>query len=59
MADKKRNILDDVVDGIRQTLDDLERALRPDKQREPARIPIPVRPEYPPVPKSPRDDRYR
>jgi hypothetical protein len=40
----KRNVLDDVADGVRQILDDLENLLNPEKQqRKPAPVPVPVR----------------
>jgi hypothetical protein len=50
MAKQKRNILDDVTDGVRQLLDDLDRLLNPDKHQKPVRVPVPVRPNptYPP-----------
>ena len=51
---RKRNLLDDVTEGIRQILEDLENILSPEKhQQEPARVPVPVR-------RDPRNDpRYR
>ncbi len=51
---RKRNLIDDVNEGIRQILEDLEGILSPEKrQQKPARVPVPVR-------RDPRHDpRYR
>lgn len=38
---QKRNLVDEVADRVREFLDDLERLIQP--EREPARVPIPVR----------------
>ena len=41
---KQRNIIDDIAEGIRQVLDDIENLLNPDKQKKQrARVPVPVR----------------
>jgi hypothetical protein len=42
MADSKRNIVDDITDGVRQILDELDRLLNPGKGRKPVPVPIPV-----------------
>jgi len=40
---KKRNILDDLVEGARRVLEDIEDTLNPEKRRqERARVPIPI-----------------
>jgi hypothetical protein len=40
----KDNILDDIAEGVRQILDDLDRLLNPEKQqRKPAPVPVPAR----------------
>lgn len=39
---QKRNFLDDITDGIRQILDEIDRLLNPDKHKR-ARVPVPVR----------------
>ncbi|MFZ4815384.1 MAG: hypothetical protein ACOYL5_12675 [Phototrophicaceae bacterium] len=43
---KKRGILEEVSDRVREFLDELDRLLQPQPPREPVRIPIPV--ENPP-----------
>jgi hypothetical protein len=41
---RKRNLIDDVTEGIRQILEDLEGIFSPEKkQQERARVPVPVR----------------
>ena len=51
---KRRTMLDDIADGIRQVLDEIDNLLNPDSQdkRKPALVPIPVR-------RDPPDKRYR
>ncbi|GEM_PF-1596134 len=39
----KRTLLDDVADGFRQLLDDLDTVLNPQKQKQRSRVPVPVR----------------
>jgi len=40
---KKRNILDDLVEGARRVLEDIENALNPEKrQQERAKVPVPI-----------------
>ncbi|MDX1995015.1 MAG: hypothetical protein SF029_21720 [bacterium] len=40
----KRNVLDEVAEGVRQILDDLDRLVNPEKnKRVPVRVPVPVR----------------
>lgn len=48
MAQKKRNLLDDLIDVGRELLDELDKLFHPDR-RQPARVPVPVR-NHPPVP---------
>ena len=43
MARTQRNILDDITDGVRQLLDEIDRVLNPEKRRKPAPVPVPVR----------------
>jgi hypothetical protein len=38
---KKRSLIDELADGLGEALEDLGRLLQP--EREPARVPIPVR----------------
>lgn len=48
MNEKKPSILDDVVEGIRRLLEEIERAINPDKQRrqdQPVPVPVPVEPD--------------
>ncbi|MGB1288575.1 MAG: hypothetical protein ACPG7F_18720 [Aggregatilineales bacterium] len=47
MAQKKRNILDDLIEAGRDLVDHLDKLFNPDR-RVPARVPIPVR-SRPPV----------
>jgi len=39
----KRTLVDELADSARELLDELERLLRPEPKRQPARVPIPVR----------------
>lgn len=47
MVQKQHSILDDVLEGLRRIMGEFERALKPQKEREPAPVPIPVRPQVP------------
>ncbi len=42
-AKEDRNILDDIADGVRQVLDEIDRLINPEKQPKPVPVPIPVR----------------
>ena len=42
MSREKRNILDDLVEGARRVLEDIENALNPEKRQERAKVPIPI-----------------
>ena len=42
---KRRNLLDDIVEGARRLLEEIERGFNPDKGKKRAPVPIPVRPE--------------
>lgn len=55
MTKAKRNVLDELAEGVRQILEDLDRLINPDKHRKPAPVPIPVRPR----PDRQHDDPYR
>ncbi|MEQ8672698.1 MAG: hypothetical protein RLP44_24020 [Aggregatilineales bacterium] len=46
---KRRTMLDDIADGIRQVLDEIDNLLNPESQnkRKPALVPIPVRRDQP------------
>lgn len=44
-AKADRNILDDITDGVRQILDDIDRLINPEKRPKPAPVPVPVRPQ--------------
>ena len=55
-AKADRNILDDITDGVRQILDDIDRLINPEKRPKPAPVPIPVRNH--PERRLP-DERYR
>ncbi len=50
----KRKALEDVIDGIRQIFDEIDRLLNGEKRRKPARVPVPVR-----VPVPTKDRRER
>jgi hypothetical protein len=58
VAKEKRSVLDDLADGVRGLIDEIDRLLNPEK-RAPQRalVPIPVRPT-PPRPTR-RDPYYR
>ena len=60
VAPKKRNLYDDIVEGTRRLLEDLDRLLDPEKRKQqkqqPVPIPIPVEPENP---RHRRNDSYR
>ena len=49
---KKRNLLDDVIEGVRQILDDLDTLLNPDRKKQRARVPVPVRSRDPHDPRN-------
>lgn len=42
-ANGKRNIIEEVAEGIRQILEDLDTLISPEKQQQRARVPVPVR----------------
>ncbi len=44
MANKQRNMLDEIAARLRGLLSDLERLLQPQPQQKPVRVPVPVRP---------------
>jgi hypothetical protein len=54
VAKSKRNVFDDLADGIRQLFDDLDKALNPEKRKQRQRVPVPV-----PVRPNPPDSRDR
>ena len=56
MANKQRNVLDEVAARLRGLLDELERLIQPQPQK-PARVPVPVRPN--PERRPPASDPYR
>ncbi len=43
MAKTKRNVLDDIVDGVREILRDFDRLLNPQQKQQRVLVPIPVR----------------
>lgn len=43
MTNTKRDVVDDIVDGVRQVLEEFDRLLRPEKRPKPAPVPVPVR----------------
>ncbi|GAB4512990.1 MAG: hypothetical protein OHK0046_13300 [Anaerolineae bacterium] len=49
VAEKDRDVIDDVIDGVRRVLEDIDRALRPEKyqKRVPVPVPVRVRPDNP------------
>lgn len=51
---QKRSLLDDVIDFGRELLGRIDEALTPPQEREPVRIPIPVREDMPTPPQNPR-----
>ena len=58
MADKKtRTIVDDILDGVRRMLEELDRLMNPQKRaKQPVPIPVPVRQ---PAPRRKQNDPYR
>jgi hypothetical protein len=42
-AKEDRNILDDITDGVRQVLDEIDRLINPEKRPKPVPVPVPVR----------------
>ena len=61
MTDKKRNrnILDDLIDFGRDILDKIDEALAPNPQeRQPVRVPVPVRNDRPQNTQSPYNKPY-
>ncbi|MFW5772730.1 MAG: hypothetical protein ACOCZH_05330 [Phototrophicaceae bacterium] len=55
MANQKRTILDDIYDGARRVMEDLQHLLNPDKQRRqaPVRVPVRIRPDEQNPPRDP------
>lgn len=49
MSKQERNIWDDIIELGRKVIEQLDEALNPEKRRKPARVPVPVRGNYPPV----------
>jgi len=45
VSQKKRDIFDDIVEGVRRIMEDIERALNPDKKKAPVPVPVPVHPD--------------
>ncbi len=43
MTDKKTNPLDDIAEGVRRLLDELEQLISPEKRQKRAPVPVPVR----------------
>jgi hypothetical protein len=43
VASEKRDVLDEVIDGVRRILDEVDKLLNPDKRNKPVPVPIPVR----------------
>ncbi|MEM9952103.1 MAG: hypothetical protein AAFV93_13610 [Chloroflexota bacterium] len=58
MSKKDRTIWEDIVDLGREVLDEIDKTMNPDKRRKPARVPIPVRTDYPPVRDPNNDNAY-
>jgi hypothetical protein len=55
VAKQKQSLWDEVANGVRQILEEMDRLLHPEKRRKTARVPVPVRvrPPYP----NPYEDR--
>jgi hypothetical protein len=53
VAKAKRNVLDDLADGVREILRDLDRILNPQQKPARALVPVPVR-KQPQRPRPPR-----
>lgn len=53
MSQKKRTIWDDIAELGRELIEQLDDVINPEKRRKPARVPVPVRPDYPQ-----RDDKH-
>jgi len=49
---KRNSLIDDIAEGIRRVLEDLDGLINPEKQQERARVPIPI-----PVRRDKRDPR--
>lgn len=43
MTEEKRNLVDDIVEGMRRLIEDLEHLFDPEKRQKRAPIPVPVR----------------
>jgi hypothetical protein len=43
VAKTKRNVLDDIADGVREILRDLDRLFNPQQKQQRALVPVPVR----------------
>jgi len=57
VSKKDRTVWDDILDLGREVLEKLDEAINPEKRRKLARIPIPVRSNYPPL-RNPDESRY-
>lgn len=55
-AKEDRNILDDITEGVRQILDEIDHLINPEKRPKPVPVPVPVRIQ--PDRRLP-DERYR
>lgn len=40
---KRNSLIDDIAEGIRRVLEDLDDLINPEKKQERARVPVPVR----------------
>jgi hypothetical protein len=58
VAKKQRSIADDIMDGVRRLIDDLEQVLDPQKQQERQQVPVPI-PVEPDRRRHPRDPYRR
>lgn len=47
MSQTKRTIWDDIAELGREILEQVDKAIHPQKHRKPARVPVPVRHKYP------------
>jgi len=58
VSDKKRNLVDDVVEGARRLWDEVDQILNPEKRKKRAKVPVPVRIRDD-NPRQPRNPYYR
>ncbi len=53
----EQTLLDDIIEGLEGAFEEIGKLFNPQK-RKPTRVPVPIRPDYPPQPPQRRDQRY-